>query len=137
MQPSRFGDDEDDDEIAAFLKHKAQRAVDAAKAPNAAFSGVYRSHVRQRLHVATATRYDHNAWVTSHRRPCVLSSLVSVKYDEHNNPIVEKKEIEPLPLVDHSSVKYESFKRSFYREAAAIAALSGSEVTCAACSTVK
>ncbi|KAL5209530.1 hypothetical protein ABZP36_005153 [Zizania latifolia] len=40
-----------------------------------------------------------------------------MEYDSDNNPIVvDKKKIEPIPPLDHSTVEYESFNKDFYEE---------------------
>ena len=52
-----------------------------------------------------------------------MAVTVQVRYDKHNNPIVEKTDIEPLPVVDHSSISYPSFRKDFYKEAASLQAL--------------
>lgn len=39
-----------------------------------------------------------------------------IEYDEDGNPLapMKKKEIDPLPPIDHSAVPYESFEKNFY-----------------------
>jgi ATP-dependent RNA helicase DDX42 len=38
-------------------------------------------------------------------------------YDSDDNPIVvDKKKIEPIPPLDHSTIEYESFNKDFYEE---------------------
>lgn len=38
-----------------------------------------------------------------------------IDYDEHGNAVKRKKEIDPLPVVYHSEIKYEAFEKNFYR----------------------
>jgi ATP-dependent RNA helicase DDX42 len=38
-------------------------------------------------------------------------------YDSDDNPIVvDKKKIEPIPLLDHSTIEYDAFNKDFYEE---------------------
>lgn len=40
-----------------------------------------------------------------------------IEYDSDDNPIVlDKKKIEPIPALDHSSIEYEPFNKDFYEE---------------------
>ncbi|XP_015379416.1 PREDICTED: ATP-dependent RNA helicase DDX42, partial [Diuraphis noxia] len=44
------------------------------------------------------------------------TSDIEIDYDEDGNPIAppKKKEIDPLPPIDHSLIKYQSFEKNFY-----------------------
>ena len=43
----------------------------------------------------------------------------------------DKKRIEPLPVLDHASIEYDSFAKDFYEEASEVASLQPSEVSSA------
>lgn len=44
-----------------------------------------------------------------------------IEYDSDDNPIVaDKRKIEPIPALDHSSIDYEPFNKDFYEESASI-----------------
>ncbi|XP_073283829.1 DEAD-box ATP-dependent RNA helicase 24 [Primulina huaijiensis] len=48
-----------------------------------------------------------------------------VEYDSDDNPIiVDKKKIEPIPELDHSSIDYEPFNKDFYEEKPSISGMS-------------
>lgn len=53
-----------------------------------------------------------------------------IEYDEDGNPIAppKKKEIDPLPSIDHSEIEYESFEKNFYNVHEEIASLSKQQV---------
>lgn len=44
-----------------------------------------------------------------------------VEYDSDDNPLVlDKRKIEPIPALDHSTIDYEPFNKDFYEESASI-----------------
>lgn len=53
-----------------------------------------------------------------------------IEYDEDGNPIAppKKKEIDPLPPLDHSEIEYEAFDKNFYNVHEEIASLSKQQV---------
>ncbi|XP_070148807.1 ATP-dependent RNA helicase DDX42 [Polyergus mexicanus] len=53
-----------------------------------------------------------------------------IEYDEDGNPIAppKKKEIDPLPSIDHSEIEYEPFDKNFYNVHEEIASLSKQQV---------
>lgn len=53
-----------------------------------------------------------------------------IEYDEDGNPIAppRKREIDPLPAIDHSEIEYKPFEKNFYTEHEDIANLSRSQV---------
>lgn len=53
-----------------------------------------------------------------------------IEYDEDGNPIAppKKKEIDPLPAIDHSEIEYESFEKNFYNVHEEIASLSKQQI---------
>lgn len=51
-----------------------------------------------------------------------------VEFDEDGNRVVKKREIDPLPAVDHSKIDYVPFNKDFYTESEEITAMSPEEV---------
>lgn len=53
-----------------------------------------------------------------------------IEYDEDGNPIApaKKKEIDPLPPIDHSEIEYEPFEKNFYNVHDEIAVLNKQQV---------
>eukprot|EP00029_Vermamoeba_vermiformis_P011155 TRINITY_DN6063_c0_g1_i1.p1 TRINITY_DN6063_c0_g1~~TRINITY_DN6063_c0_g1_i1.p1 ORF type:complete len:733 (-),score=208.78 TRINITY_DN6063_c0_g1_i1:12-2210(-) len=51
-----------------------------------------------------------------------------LEYDSDDNPIIKKKEIEPLPPIDHAKMKYDDFEKNFYDESEEIANMTEDEV---------
>lgn len=53
-----------------------------------------------------------------------------IEYDEDGNPIAppRKKEIDPLPAIDHSEIQYEPFEKNFYNVHEEIASLSKQQI---------
>ncbi|KAI3860738.1 hypothetical protein MKX03_014774 [Papaver bracteatum] len=53
-----------------------------------------------------------------------------IDYDSDDNPVVvaDKKKIEPIPALDHSSVDYEPFSKDFYEEKESISGMSEQDV---------
>ncbi|XP_063974546.1 ATP-dependent RNA helicase DDX42 [Diachasmimorpha longicaudata] len=53
-----------------------------------------------------------------------------VEYDDDGNPIAppKKKDIDPLPPIDHSEIKYEAFEKNFYNVHEEIANLTKAQV---------
>ncbi|KAE9593774.1 hypothetical protein Lal_00036439 [Lupinus albus] len=52
-----------------------------------------------------------------------------VEYDSDDNPIVlDKKKIEPIPALDHSSIDYEPFNKDFYEDSPSILGMSEQDV---------
>ncbi|XP_011701673.1 PREDICTED: ATP-dependent RNA helicase DDX42 [Wasmannia auropunctata] len=53
-----------------------------------------------------------------------------IEYDEDGNPIAppKKKEIDPLPPIDHSEIEYEPFEKNFYNVHEEIASLSKQQI---------
>ncbi|KAK3151425.1 hypothetical protein QOZ80_3AG0245700 [Eleusine coracana subsp. coracana] len=50
-------------------------------------------------------------------------------YDSDDNPIVvDKKKIEPIPPLDHSTIEYDDFNKDFYEEKPSISGMSDQEV---------
>lgn len=57
-------------------------------------------------------------------------SDVEIDYDEDGNPIAppRKREIDPLPSIDHSEIDYKPFEKNFYTAHEEIQNLSRSQV---------
>ncbi|XP_062215822.1 DEAD-box ATP-dependent RNA helicase 24 [Phragmites australis] len=52
-----------------------------------------------------------------------------MEYDSDDNPIVvDKKKIEPIPPLDHSTIEYDAFNKDFYEEKLSISGMSEQEV---------
>ncbi|XP_012540586.1 ATP-dependent RNA helicase DDX42 [Monomorium pharaonis] len=53
-----------------------------------------------------------------------------IEYDEDGNPIAppKKKEIDPLPPIDHSEIEYEPFEKNFYNVHEEIASLNKQQI---------
>lgn len=91
----RYKDDEEDDPIESFLK--AKKDVGLQLASDALHAG-YNS--------------DEEVYAAA---KAVDAGLI--EYDSDDNPIVlDKKNIEPIPALDHSSIDYEPFNKDFYEE---------------------
>lgn len=100
-------DDEDDDPMESFLKAKKdvglQLAADALHAGYNSDEEVY----------AAAKAVDAGL----------------IEYDSDDNPILlDKKKIEPIPALDHSSIDYEPFNKDFYEEKASISGMSEQDI---------
>lgn len=95
----RYKDDEEDDPMDSFLRAKKDLgltlAADALRAGYDSDEEVY----------AAAKAVDAGM----------------VDYDSDDNPVVvEKKKIEPIPPLDHSSIDYEPFNKDFYEESESV-----------------
>lgn len=95
----KYRDDEEDDPMESFLKAKKdvglQLAADALHAGYNSDEEVY----------AAAKAVDAGL----------------IEYDSDDNPIIlDKKRIEPIPALDHSSIDYEPFNKDFYEETPSI-----------------
>ncbi|KAM0957645.1 hypothetical protein TB1_025110 [Malus domestica] len=52
-----------------------------------------------------------------------------LEYDSDDNPIVlDKRKIEPIPALDHSSMDYEPFNKDFYEEKESISGMGEEDV---------
>ncbi|KAK4492640.1 hypothetical protein RD792_003458 [Penstemon davidsonii] len=104
----KYKDDVEDDPMESFLKAKKdlglQLAADALHAGYNSDEEVY----------AAAKAVDAGM----------------VDYDSDDNPIVvDKKKIEPIAALDHSSVDYEPFNKDFYEEKPSISGMSDQDLT--------
>ncbi|KAL6525902.1 DEAD-box ATP-dependent RNA helicase 24 [Orobanche minor] len=103
----KYKDDVEDDPVEIFMKAKKdlglQLAADAMQAGYNSDEEVY----------AAAKAVDAGM----------------IEYDSEDNPIVlDKKKIEPLAALDHSSIEYEPFSKDFYEENPSISGMSDQDV---------
>ncbi|CAH9132573.1 unnamed protein product [Cuscuta epithymum] len=103
----KYKDDIDDDPMDSFLKAKKDVGLQlAADALNAGYNS------------------DEEVYAAA---KAVDAGLI--EYDSDDNPIiVDKKKIEPIPALDHSSIDYEPFNKDFYEENPSISGMSEQEV---------
>lgn len=95
----KFRDDDEDDPVESFMRAKKDVALTLA------------SDVLQ-------AGYDSDEEVYAAAK-AVDAGLI--EYDSDDNPIVvDKRKIEPIPALDHSSIDYEPFSKDFYEEKASI-----------------
>lgn len=98
----KFRDDEEDDPMESFLRAKKDVGLTLAS---------------EALHAG----YDSDEEVYAAAK-AVDAGLID--YDSDDNPlIVDKKKIEPIPALDHSSIDYEPFNKDFYEEKPSISGI--------------
>lgn len=103
----KYQEDEDDDPVESFLR--AKKDVGLALASEVLQAG-----------------YDSDEEVYAAAK-AVDAGMV--EYDSDDNPIVvDKRKIEPIPALDHSSIDYEQFSKDFYEEKASISGMSELDV---------
>ncbi|CAN6469038.1 unnamed protein product [Victoria cruziana] len=103
----KFEDDEEDDPMESFLK--AKKDVGLTLAADALHAG-----------------YDSDEEVYAAAKAVDAGQ---VEYDSDDNVVlVDKKKIEPIAALDHSSIEYEPFNKDFYEEKESIAGMSEQEV---------
>lgn len=91
----KYKDDEEDDPMESFLR--AKKDVTLTLASDALHAG-----------------YDSDEEVYAAAKAVDAGML---EYDSDDNPIVlDKRKIEPIAALDHSSIDYESFNKDFYEE---------------------
>ncbi|XP_020234842.1 DEAD-box ATP-dependent RNA helicase 24 [Cajanus cajan] len=104
----RYRDDDDDDPMESFLKAKKDLGLTLAS---------------EALHAG----YDSDEEVYAAAK-AVDAGMI--EYDSDDNPIViDKKKIEPIPALDHSSIDYEPFNKDFYEETPSISGMSEQDVS--------
>ncbi|KQK21989.1 DEAD-box ATP-dependent RNA helicase 24 [Brachypodium distachyon] len=104
----RLGDsDEDDDPMESFLRAKKDAGLAlAADVMNAGYNS------------------DEEVYAAA---KAVDAGMM--EYDSDDNPIVvDKRKIEPIPPLDHSTIEYESFNKDFYEEKPSISGMNAEEV---------
>ncbi|KAF7818129.1 DEAD-box ATP-dependent RNA helicase 24 [Senna tora] len=103
----RYRDDDEDDPMESFLR--AKKDVGLTLASDALQAG-----------------YDSDEEVYAAAKAVDAGML---EYDSDDNPIVvDKKKIEPIPALDHSSIEYEPFNKDFYEETPSISGMSEQDV---------
>ncbi|KAG9457854.1 hypothetical protein H6P81_002362 [Aristolochia fimbriata] len=103
----KYRDDEEDDPMESFLKAKKDVGLTLA-------SEVLQAGYNSDEEVYAAAK-------------AVDAGLI--EYDSDDNPIVlDKKKIEPIPALDHTSIDYEPFNKDFYEEKASISGMSEQDV---------
>lgn len=103
----RYKDDEEDDPMESFLRAKKDVALQLAS---------------DALHAG----YNSDEEVYAAAK-AVDAGLI--EYDSDDNPIVlDKKSIEPIPALDHSSIDYEPFNKDFYEEKPSISGKASREL---------
>ncbi|KFK37476.1 hypothetical protein AALP_AA4G262200 [Arabis alpina] len=104
----RYKDDEDDDPIESFLKAKKDLGLTLAAD---AFNAGYNS--------------DEEVYAAA---KAIDAGMLD--YDSDDNPIVvDKRKIEPILALDHSSIDYESINKDFYEEVESILGMSEQETS--------
>ncbi|ONI14828.1 hypothetical protein PRUPE_3G010900 [Prunus persica] len=103
----KYKDDEEDDPMESFLR--AKKDVTLTLASDALHAG-----------------YDSDEEVYAAAKAVDAGML---EYDSDDNPIVlDKRKIEPIAALDHSSIDYESFNKDFYEEKESISGMSEEDV---------
>ncbi|KAK9280892.1 hypothetical protein L1049_003783 [Liquidambar formosana] len=103
----KYRDDEEDDPMESFLRAKKDLGLTLAS---------------EALHAG----YDSDEEVYAAAKAVDAGML---DYDSDDNPVVvDKKKIEPIPALDHSSIDYEPFNKDFYEEKASISGMSEQDV---------
>lgn len=103
--------------------HQVWRAVQARKRSGAAAAA--------QLVAASMAGEGYNSDEDVYATAKAVDAGLGVEYDSDDNPIVaaaERRDIGPLPPLDHSEIEYDSFAKDFYSEAAAIKGMSDAEV---------
>lgn len=91
----KYKDDEEDDPMESFLRAKKDLGLTLAS---------------EALHAG----YDSDEEVYAAAKAIDAGML---EYDSDDNPVVtDKRKIEPIPALDHSSIDYEPFNKDFYEE---------------------
>ncbi|CAL4939078.1 unnamed protein product [Urochloa decumbens] len=100
-------DDDEDDPVESFLRAKKDAGL--ALAADAMRAG-----------------YDSDEEVYAAAKAVDAGMM---EYDSDDNPIVvDKKKIEPIPALDHSTIEYDAFTKDFYEEKPSISGMSDQEV---------
>lgn len=103
----KYKDDEEDDPMESFLR--AKKDVGLTLASDALHAG-----------------YDSDEEVYAAAK-AVDAGMI--EYDTDDNPVVlDKRKIEPIPALDHSSIDYEPFNKDFYEEKDSISGMSEQDV---------
>ncbi|KAJ3047310.1 hypothetical protein HK097_011652, partial [Rhizophlyctis rosea] len=113
-KPTRRHDYEEDDNIESYIKHMKEKGIDvgSGKGQNA-------------THNSDADS-DEEVYATAR---AIDAATANIDPDDLNASLYfTKKEIEPLPPVDHSTISYLEIEKDFYEEHPDISALTNAEV---------
>ncbi|XP_057966710.1 DEAD-box ATP-dependent RNA helicase 24 isoform X2 [Malania oleifera] len=103
----KYRDDDDDDPMESFLRAKKDLGLTLASE-------------------ALRAGYDSDEEVYAVAKAVDAGTI---EYDSDDNPIVvDKKRIEPIPALDHSTIDYEPFNKDFYEEKASISGMNEQDV---------
>ncbi|KAJ7977676.1 DEAD-box ATP-dependent RNA helicase [Quillaja saponaria] len=103
----KYRDDEEDDPMESFLR--AKKDIGLTLASDALHAG-----------------YDSDEEVYAAAKAVDAGML---EYDSDDNlVVVDKKKIEPIPAMDHSSIDYEPFNKDFYEEKPSISGMSEQDI---------
>ncbi|XP_047333912.1 DEAD-box ATP-dependent RNA helicase 24 [Impatiens glandulifera] len=103
----KYMDDDEDDPLESFLRSK--KDVGLTLASDALHAG-----------------YDSDEEVYAAAKAIDAGML---EYDSDDNPVVvDRRKIEPIAALDHSSIDYEPFNKDFYEEKPSISGMSEQEV---------
>ncbi|ONK63211.1 uncharacterized protein A4U43_C07F12540 [Asparagus officinalis] len=104
---NKYDDDEDDDPMESFLKAKKDLGLTLA---------------------SDALRAGYNSDEEVYAAAKAVDAGM-LEYDSDDNPIlVDKRKIEPIAALDHSSVEYDAFCKDFYEEKPSISGMSDQDV---------
>ncbi|CAG8576295.1 1427_t:CDS:10 [Ambispora gerdemannii] len=108
----RRDDIEDEDFVESYVNHMKKKGIEVGK--------------NQRLPIEK----DENANSDDEVYATARAIDAQLEYDSDDNPIVEqkRKDVEPLPAIDHSQIQYPEIEKYFYEEHPDIAALSEDRV---------
>ncbi|CAG8551778.1 11660_t:CDS:10 [Ambispora leptoticha] len=104
----RRDDIEDEDFVESYVNHMKKKGIEVGK--------------NQRVPIEK----DENANSDDEVYATARAIDAQLEYDSDDNPIIEqkRKDVEPLPAIDHSQIQYPEIEKYFYEEHPDIAALS-------------
>ncbi|CAG8456430.1 2814_t:CDS:10 [Dentiscutata erythropus] len=107
----RRDDIEDEDFVESYVNHMKKKGIEVGKS-------------QRPIEKDENVNSDEEVYATARAIDAQL------EYDSDDNPIVEqkRKDIEPLPAVDHSQIEYPEIEKFFYEEHLDIAGLSDERV---------
>ncbi|XP_042473146.1 DEAD-box ATP-dependent RNA helicase 24-like isoform X1 [Zingiber officinale] len=104
----KYDDEDEDDPVESFLRSKKDAGLTLAW---------------EALHAG----YDSDEEVYAAAKAVDLGAI---EYDSDDNPIVmDKRKIEPIPALDHSTMDYEPFNKDFYEENPSVSGMSDHEIS--------
>ncbi|KAF0555086.1 P-loop containing nucleoside triphosphate hydrolase protein [Gigaspora margarita] len=107
----RRDDIEDEDFVESYVNHMKKKGIEVGKS-------------QRPIEKDENVNSDEEVYATARAIDAQL------EYDSDDNPVVEqkRKDIEPLPAVDHSQIEYPEIEKFFYEEHSDIAELSDERV---------